>query len=123
MTKGMRVIQNGDGSHNVELGTVLSALITAAVLAAAGALVTVGILGWRATASETKIAAVETDLARQGRNQMRLDERQRHIRKDVRWANDKLDAVLQEIGSTRRITEPDLPSSSLERPTESGGAP
>lgn len=116
MPRGVKLTKNGDGSQTLEVGSVISILVCAGILAGGGALVTLGILGWRATASEAKVAVIEADVARQGRNQMRLDDRQRTIRKDVRWANKKLDAVLKEIGSTARVDEPDLPRTSLEPP-------
>lgn len=114
MRRGIRLVSNGDGSHRLELGTIISALVVAGVLAIGGSLVSVSLLTWRTTQTEDQVEAMARCLGRQARNQLRLDERQRIIRKDVRWANNKLDAVLTKMKISDRVEEPALPDSVLE---------
>lgn len=116
MTKRPRLIDNGDGSQTIQLGTIVSTLIAAALIAGGGALVTVGVLAYRASADEVKMEKVEIAVERQGRNQMRLDEGQRRIGQDTEHANLKLDALLMKLEVTERVPRPALPESNLEKP-------
>jgi len=114
------LIDNGDGSQTIQLGTIVSGLILAGLLAGASALVTVGILAYRASADEAKMEKVEIAVQRQGRNQIVLDGTQRHTQQDMTHANAKLDALLTKLEVTERIPRPPLPPSALEKPTRDG---
>jgi len=116
--KAARVVDNGDGSQTIQLGTIVSTLITVAVVAGGTALVTVGVLTYRASADEEKMEKVEVAVARQGRNQILLDEGQRRIGQDTAHANAKLDALLTKLKVTERVPRPELPESKLEKPKE-----
>lgn len=120
MTRGPRVLKNGDGSERVVLGSVVSTVLAAAIVSGAGALVTVGVLAYRADAEERKVEKIDQAVSRQGRNQMRIDEQQRRIRQDSEWANAKLDALLEALDVSERVPRPELPPSSLEKPGERG---
>ena len=120
MTRGPKVVENGDGTARVDLGSIVSTLIVVGVLSGLGALGTVGILAHQANAEEAKVAEIEEEVDRQGRNQMRIDECQRRIRQDTKHANLKLDALLTALEVTERIPRPTLPPSSLERKPEPG---
>lgn len=109
-----RVVSNGSGDSEVEIGGLLSGIILAAVIAAATAIVSVAVLAWRADASEEDVKEIKETVERQGRNQMRLDECQRRQQQQVAHANRKLDALLTKLEVTERIPLPPLPSSSLE---------
>ena len=121
MSRRPEIVENGDGTTRVDLGSILSTLVVVSILSGLGALGTVGVLAHQATAEEAKVAAIETEVDRQGRNQMRIDECQRRIRQDTQHANAKLDALLEAMEVTERIPRPSLPPSSLERAKPSDG--
>ena len=121
MSRRPEVVENGDGSTRVDLGSIVSTLIVVGVLSGLSALGTVGILAHQASAEEARVEKIELEVDRQGRNQMRIDECQRRIRQDTKHANDKLDAVLEALKVTERIPRPPLPPSSLERAKPDGG--
>ncbi|MCP4869276.1 MAG: hypothetical protein GY898_11220 [Proteobacteria bacterium] len=119
MKSAGRVVDNGDGTQHVDLSNLLTTLIVAAILAGGTALVTVGVLVFRAEAAEGDIEAIEEDVSRQGRNQILLDAQQRRIGQDSEHANLKLDALLEAMEVTKRIPHPPLPASELEKPKPS----
>lgn len=121
MSRRPEVVDNGDGTRTVNLGTIVSTLIVAAILSGLGALGTVSVLAYRASAEEAKVQEIDEAVGRQGRNQMRIDEQQRRIGQDVEHANTKLDALLEKLEVTERIPRPPLPPSSLERPKPTDG--
>lgn len=118
MTRGPKVVENGDGTARVDLGGIVSSLIVAGLLSGLAALGTVSVLAYRANAGEAKVEEIEKDVQRQGRNQMRLDERARRLEQDSQHANAKLDKVLEALKVNERIPRPPLPPSSLERKPE-----
>jgi hypothetical protein len=109
-----RVVENGSGESEVEIGGILSALILVGILAGLTALGTVGVLVTRANASEADVVEIKSTVERQGRNVMRLDECQRRQQQQMAHANAKLDALLTKLEVTKRIPLPALPPSSLE---------
>lgn len=118
MSRRPEIVESADGARSINLGTIVSGLILAALLAGGSALVTVGVLVVKAEAAEGDIKKVEEDVARQGRNQIKLDENQRRIRQDTEHANAKLDKLLQALEVSERVPRPPLPPASLEEPKE-----
>lgn len=121
MPKAGRLVDNGDGTSYVNLGGLFTGLILAALLSGGSALVTVGVLAYRANAEQAKVETVEKKVGRQGRNQIRMDENQRRIRQDAEWANAKLDKLLEALQVSERVPRPALPPSCLEKPTDHDG--
>ena len=119
MSRRPEIVDNGDGTTRVDLGSIVSTLIVVGVLSGLTALGTVSVLAYRATAEEAKVEEIDEDVQRQGRNQMRMDEQQRRLGQDSQHALAKLDALLEAMKVTKRIPRPALPPSSLERKPES----
>lgn len=111
-----RIHRDPLGEDLVRIGPILGSLIAAAAIAGGTALVSVGILSFRANAAADEIEEIDDEVDRQGRNQIRIDEHQRHVEADVTWANRKLDKLLEELDVSERIERPAVRPSTLENP-------
>lgn len=111
-----RIHREPSGAETIQLGAMFTALLAIAVTSGLGALGTVATLAWRADANDRRVEKVETHVDTQGKNQLILDRSLREAKRDVTWANNKLDALLEANGITERLPQPELPRSEIAKP-------
>ena len=82
--------RNGRGDR-VQLGGLLNTLITAAVLAGAGAVIGIPVLAWRASANEQKVEKID-------QRQRAIEMNQAVLTRDSAWTTKMLEKLLEAKG-------------------------
>jgi len=114
----MKVIVDERGVTHVDMGWLLKSLISAGVLGAMTAVLTV-VIGYPALSQKVedqsaKNVRLENTQATLAKNQKVIDEQVRNLKADSKWTQEKLDALLEAEGITKRIPRPLVEDSKLE---------
>lgn len=108
---GIKIIQNEGQPPTLEWSWAVK---TTAGIVLAGFLssLAVVLLGYPSLADDVKEQEQKVKVLE--KNQRKIDETVRNVQADTRWTNAKLDAMLMEMGITKRITRPEVEDSKLE---------
>ena len=114
MSRAPKVNVSGDGSQTIELGWMIKLVLASGLASVLAAAVGFPILVKDVAANDEEIETIKKAQAVFVRNQGVLDEEVRGLRADSRWSGEKLDALLEANGVTKRIPRPQVEDSNLE---------
>lgn len=117
MSRSPSVQNNTDGSQRIDLGWLIKSVIIVIVISGLGLVwnsaITVPSLADDLEEQEIRITRVEDGQKIITHNQIVIDEQVRGLRADSSWAQEKLNALLEAAGVTKRIKRPQVEDSEL----------
>ena len=119
ITKQIKICDEDDnGGKEIRLSSLVSNLLMGVLAVLGTTALAVGVLSWRAMATEGDVENLQDRQTVVERNQVILDGNQRRLMRNSDWTQSKLNALLLKAGVTEIPVQPPLPDSAIKSPPQ-----